>query len=1283
MSTLLRRAGHIRTSLTASLRAILGLALVAGTLAALTTPAAAGSNPPGNNGTVKIAELGDIDSPSNDPHVGCTFRVEWYGFDAGAINSDVNFEMWSPTQDVALNVDGPMSVFVGEDDNSGGGSAAGLDASVVYTLHFLGAPHPIQGYHVKLTIHTPGSIGNDTKSKVFWVQGCAETPPPTPAISLTKTVRDSADLDTIGSLGETLTYAFSVTNTGNVPLTNVTITDPSIPALAAGAPCVASLAVGASTTCPLLPLAIHVVTAADIVHGSVANTATTSGKPPTGANVTDTDTATIATPAYPGIRLLKTVADSNDPDSVASLGETLTYSFSVTNTGNVPLINVTVTDPSIPALAGGPLCVASLAVGATATCSLLPVATHVVTAADLAHGSVDNTATASGLPPTGPRVTGPGSATIPTFPNVNALSMTKTVTDSNDPDTVGSLGETLTYSFTVTNTGPVTLTNVTITDAMIPALATGAPCVATLASGASTNCPLLPAATYVVTAGDIAHGSVDNTATSRATPPSGPNVSAQASATIPTPATPGISIVKSVADSNDADSVGSLGETLTYTFSVTNTGNVPLINVTITDPMFPALVTGGPCVSSLAPGVTTNCPLLLPTTHVVSAADVAHGSVNNTATVRGTPTTGPPVSATGTANIPTFDAHPALWLDKSVADSNDPDSVGSLGETLTYSFSVTNTGNVALTNVTITDATIPALAGGAPCVASLPVGAVTNCPLLPAATHVVTAVDIALGAVQNTAIATGTPPSGGPVTDDDSTVISTDSSPAPAGLSIDKSVDASQAGPGDVITYTLRVHNGGPGDAANVMVTDPLPSGLTFVSASSPCTYAASLVSCSIGTVPDGGTQTFTVRARVNGTSGLGTDSQQHQLDYTKIESHLAIFDHQTGTATTMCPTGYVATDGSVRLDHVDQGVGTFADAVVLVSAPTSDGRGWTGTVRNDTTGQVQAKVNVVCATERTVSGEDHSHPLVVTGPVTASQSLVVGRNNVDLTCGPGTYAITPGFAFTSGQGVVSTRRTPTGWRFLVDVASPANATFSIRCLSVTLGTANGHTHDLSFTELSDTVSVPAGQVVERQLTCPVGYKGIVSWATMDPGLLSLGTDPMPITRVFRFYNPTGSSLSAEFGLLCVAIRTGNGSNVPGGTITNTASVTTTSPESSTSDNSDSASFQVNSVGGLVLAPVASVSGSGSRISVAITSGMTRGAMVRLLATGKVKGTTLHAGSLLASSKGKLHAGRHTVQLHARHAAVRALHQGSIHRAQLVITTKDGHRMVRVVKLRH
>ena len=118
--------------------------------------ASAGPNPPGNNGTVKVDAEAFDDHPDNEPHVGCTFQIDFYGFDEGDLFADVVFESHPPTgPTVVLLTD---TVFIGEDDNSGGGSEAGLDASETYTLDFTGIePHPNQGFHVKLTVNADGS----------------------------------------------------------------------------------------------------------------------------------------------------------------------------------------------------------------------------------------------------------------------------------------------------------------------------------------------------------------------------------------------------------------------------------------------------------------------------------------------------------------------------------------------------------------------------------------------------------------------------------------------------------------------------------------------------------------------------------------------------------------------------------------------------------------------------------------------------------------------------------------------------------------------------------------------------------------------------------------------------------------------------------------------------------------------------------------------------------------------------------------------------------------------
>jgi hypothetical protein len=163
------------------LAVILGLVLV-GPI----SPANAGeNNPPGNNGTIKVdddslPDCGNGDSDDNcdngvgnDPHLNCQFYIEWYNFDANT-TSQVSFAMQdNPQSSLHLTSNGNLNVQLDGDDASGA-SENGLDAKELYSLSFDGpAPQP-QGFHVKVTVHTTGSQGNDTKSKVYWVDGCQD-----------------------------------------------------------------------------------------------------------------------------------------------------------------------------------------------------------------------------------------------------------------------------------------------------------------------------------------------------------------------------------------------------------------------------------------------------------------------------------------------------------------------------------------------------------------------------------------------------------------------------------------------------------------------------------------------------------------------------------------------------------------------------------------------------------------------------------------------------------------------------------------------------------------------------------------------------------------------------------------------------------------------------------------------------------------------------------------------------------------------------------------------------
>jgi hypothetical protein len=148
------------------------LAIVAVAAIAASSGVSIAANPAGNNGTVKVDGVVFDNAPDNEPHVGCIFQIDFYGFDEGDLNAAVTFDAQPPSGTNTLLQD---TVFIGEDSNAGGGSIAGLDASATYDLtNSLSGLYeqPQQGFHIRLTINADGSQGANVKHKTFWVRGC-------------------------------------------------------------------------------------------------------------------------------------------------------------------------------------------------------------------------------------------------------------------------------------------------------------------------------------------------------------------------------------------------------------------------------------------------------------------------------------------------------------------------------------------------------------------------------------------------------------------------------------------------------------------------------------------------------------------------------------------------------------------------------------------------------------------------------------------------------------------------------------------------------------------------------------------------------------------------------------------------------------------------------------------------------------------------------------------------------------------------------------------------------
>ena len=155
-----------------------------------------------------------------------------------------------------------------------------------------------------------------------------------------------------------------------------------------------------------------------------------------------------------------------------------------------------------------------------------------------------------------------------------------------------------------------------------------------------------------------------------------------------------------VSKSANVASVSAAGATITYTIAVNNTGNTTLTSIGVTDPLGSVTCpsSGSNTISSLAPGGSESCTLTYVTSQVVFDSNGGgDGDLDNTATAA-TTYNAAPVSANGSTAVALIVA-PGLTIEKFANTAGPVNS----GNTIGYSYRVTNTGNTTITNVTISD----------------------------------------------------------------------------------------------------------------------------------------------------------------------------------------------------------------------------------------------------------------------------------------------------------------------------------------------------------------------------------------------------------------------------------------------------------------------------------------------------------------------------------------------------------------------------------------------------
>ena len=580
-----------------------------------------------------------------------------------------------------------------------------------------------------------------------------------PAIAVTK-VPSPAEMNEPG--GE-FTFTYVVTNNSVEQVTVTSVTDSvigtiTLPADVILAPGESTAAMTGKWTYTEAGAYPNTVTAKAVDNESNEATATAS------ASVTVTDVP-------PTVDLIKSVT----PDTRPEPGGVFNYTLTVHNTSAEAVTIKSLSDTNLLSLECEALINATIAAGGTASCS------YTVTQADA--GTYPNTASVTVRDNDGSSASASDDRTV-TVTNVDpVIAVTKTASEKQ----VFAPGENVEFTVVVTNnsvaTDPVTITS--LVDSIHGNLNGQGTCAVpqTIQSGNSYTCKFT-----VLVDGDETNRVDASGADNESTP-----VTAYAEASVEM-INPSLTIVKTT---NGDDGLTFLvGTPLTWSYLVTNNGDVPLTNITVSDDKFvDAICT----IETLAAGASTTCTATGtaaagPYTNLGSAA-AAYTDLDGDAK--------PLLASDGSSY---FGAAPALSLVKTA----DPTTYNAKDQTITYSYVIKNTGNVTLSgpfSVTDDKATVTCTQ---PADAALSPNEETTCT----ASYTITQTDLDAGKVTNKATATASF-SGNTVTSNEATAtVNAIQTPA---LSLTKSANPTiYSYPGQVIIYTYVVKNTG-----NVTLSGP------------------------------------------------------------------------------------------------------------------------------------------------------------------------------------------------------------------------------------------------------------------------------------------------------------------------------------------------------------------------------------------------------------------------------------------------------------------------------
>jgi len=724
--------------------------------------------------------------------------------------------------------------------------------------------------------------------------GTSQSNPVTSEVELAELqVVKSADKAFV-KVGDTLTYEFTITNTGTVTANNVTFND-TPPAGTTFIPNTFKLAgvpqPGADPSIGVnlgsLPAGVSVNVSFDVTvdvlpppPGEITNTASVTFEykvDPNGPTLTET---TPSNPYVAQVEEVKVAAVKTVDKAFAEVGETLTYTVVITNSGSVAANNVVFkdTDPQGTTFVPG-----SFKINGTPQPGADPnVGINIGTIPAGGSVTVSYNVTVNSVPPSG-QIKNTAAVTFEYKVDPNEPAVTETI-NSNEVITEAKLarldlvksaskafaevGDTVTYSVVITNTGTVTANNVIFKDTP-PAGTTYVP-----GTFKKNGIPLPGDPSVGINIGSIAPGAsvtVSFDVTINSLPPSG-KITNTATVTFeykvdpqgPTKTGTGtsnpvdtkvdvasLSLVKS-----ESKSFVEVGETLTYTVVIKNTGTVTANNVIFKDtpPAETSYIAGtfkknGIAQPGADPSVGVNIGSIAPGASVTVAFDVKvntlplSGQITNGASATfefKIDPNGPTQTRTADSNTVTADVETSgLTMVKTVDKS-----FVKVGDTATYTVVITNVGTVNADNVIFKD-TPPAgtsfipgtfKKNGVPQLGANPVTGV-NLGTIPAGGNVTVSFDISIdslppsGQITNTASSTfqyKVDPNG-PYKPGSSLSNPVTSKVELVDIQVVKSADKAFVKVGDTLTYKFTITNAGTVTADNVTFKDTPPAETTFI----------------------------------------------------------------------------------------------------------------------------------------------------------------------------------------------------------------------------------------------------------------------------------------------------------------------------------------------------------------------------------------------------------------------------------------------------------------------